>query len=67
MITLQITDDGLGFDSSANGAGKSLPGWGLIGIRERAKMAGGEAIIQSEPGKGTSLLIEVPLGANGAA
>jgi signal transduction histidine kinase len=54
-----IEDDGVGFDpaivSQADGH------LGLYGIRERAELLGGSLIIESEPGRGASLFVEIPL------
>jgi signal transduction histidine kinase len=33
---------------------------GLFGMRERAEMLGGEFVIESSPGKGTTVRVEVP-------
>ena len=38
-----------------------LSGLGLVGIRERVTILGGELYISSQPGGGTHLIIEVPL------
>ena len=55
-----IEDDGIGFDFAAN---EPLDGHlGLYGIRERAELLGGKLTIESEPGHGTSLYIEIPVG-----
>jgi signal transduction histidine kinase len=56
QFSLSITDDGKGFDSSRQN--KTL---GLLGMRERAHMIGGNINISSEPGKGTKVLITVSL------
>ena len=53
---LSIRDDGKGFDAK-NIQRKSF---GLIGIRERALMLGGEAHITSSPGQGTAVEITIP-------
>lgn len=56
-IVLQIKDNGVGFDTS-------LPypnTFGLIGINERVKLLGGEVNIQSTPGLGTQISVEIPL------
>ncbi|HEX2627866.1 MAG TPA: histidine kinase [Chitinophagaceae bacterium] len=55
-IHLSVTDDGKGFDT--NGKRKTL---GLLGMKERAMMIGGQLEITSEPGKGTTVYITVPL------
>ena len=52
-----IEDDGRGFDPA--GAGQER--LGLYGIRERAELLGGTLTIESAPGQGTSLFIEVPI------
>lgn len=60
-VQLRVEDNGVGFavpmqDELAN-AGK----FGLIGIRERARLAGGVARIESTPGKGTAVTVEMPV------
>jgi signal transduction histidine kinase len=54
-----IDDDGSGFDPGfINASDGHL---GLYGIRERAELLSGELVIESEPGSGTSLFVEIPL------
>ncbi|MET3229045.1 UNVERIFIED_ORG: PAS domain S-box-containing protein [Burkholderia sp. 1263] len=53
---LEIRDDGRGFDSTAPRA-KSF---GLVGMRERALMLGGEISVHSAPGSGTSIAVRIP-------
>jgi signal transduction histidine kinase len=53
-ILLSIEDSGVGFDSSQS-QGKS--GLGLVSMKERARLIGGEFSVRSEPGNGT--LVEV--------
>lgn len=50
-----IRDDGCGFDPDS-----ATSGLGLIGIRERVRMLGGRFTIDSKPGEGTRLEIELP-------
>lgn len=50
---LEIRDDGIGFDPSSTPPGH----YGLIGIRERARLAGGQLTIHSQPGTGSQLLV----------
>ena len=59
-----IDDDGAGFDPCAAGGDGHL---GLYGIRERAELLGGAMTIESEPGRGTSLFVEIPLPPDGEA
>ncbi|MCZ7413543.1 GAF domain-containing sensor histidine kinase [Streptomyces sp. WMMC897] len=56
--TLRVTDDGRGFDPGAvRRAGRHL---GLVSMRDRAASVGGTLSVQSEPGKGTEIEMEVP-------
>lgn len=55
---LTIADDGCGFDREAT---DFVAGFGLLGITERIHDLGGEYDIISAPGKGTKLIITVPL------
>jgi PAS domain S-box-containing protein len=52
-----IEDDGVGFDVEAARAAGRL---GLLGMRERVEMLGGDFEIESEPGKGTTVFATVP-------
>jgi signal transduction histidine kinase len=61
IIHLSISDDGKGFDVQAAGARKTL---GLLGMKERASMMGGNLEIRSVAGKGTTITIELPFGTN---
>ncbi|MET9217662.1 GAF domain-containing sensor histidine kinase [Streptomyces sp. NPDC088197] len=57
---LRIRDDGRGFDPTAvRRAGRHL---GLVSMRDRAGGVGGRLTVQSEPGKGTVIEMEVPGG-----
>jgi signal transduction histidine kinase len=58
QICLSITDDGKGFEVKGTGEKKTL---GLLGMKERAIMIGGHLEIISQPGKGTTVIITVPL------
>ncbi|UUU34931.1 GAF domain-containing sensor histidine kinase [Streptomyces sp. CA-210063] len=57
---LRVTDDGAGFDSQAvRRAGRHL---GLVSMRDRAGGVGGRLTVESAPGKGTTIEMEVPGG-----
>ncbi|MEV4437263.1 GAF domain-containing sensor histidine kinase [Streptomyces sp. NPDC049585] len=57
---LRVSDDGRGFDPSAvRRAGRHL---GLVSMRDRAHGVGGRLTVDSEPGKGTTIEMEVPGG-----
>ena len=57
-----IEDDGVGFDpvggTDRGAGGRQL---GLIGMAERAALAGGELRIESAPGAGTTVYLHIPL------
>lgn len=55
-IEIIISDDGSGFDTTA-----TTRGHGLIGMRERIELLGGEIEVSSEPGHGTEITARVPL------
>ena len=58
-LTLTVKDDGRGI-SEAEVAGKTS--LGLVGMRERVLLLGGEVRITGEPGKGTTVTARLPLG-----
>jgi signal transduction histidine kinase len=58
-VTLEIADDGAGFDPRLLAA---TPGFGLRGLIERARALGGWAEIDSGPGRGTTIMFCVPRG-----
>jgi signal transduction histidine kinase len=61
QIVMTLADDGEGFDStSVSLALEHGRGWGLIGMRERASLAGGETIVESTPGGGTTVRVTIP-------
>ncbi|EGG43896.1 MULTISPECIES: GAF domain-containing sensor histidine kinase [Streptomyces] len=57
---LRVTDDGAGFDpGTVRRAGRHL---GLVSMRDRAGGVGGTLTVESAPGKGTTIEMEVPGG-----
>jgi signal transduction histidine kinase len=57
---LSVTDNGRGFEPRAvRRAGRHL---GLVSMRDRASGVGGRLSVESEPGKGTTVEMEVPGG-----
>jgi signal transduction histidine kinase len=56
-LEVVVEDDGLGFDPDQVGH----RGLGLVSIRERVAGLGGHMALDSRPGRGTRLLIELPL------
>ena len=57
-LTISIRDNGRGL---AAGGGLADAGFGLSGIRERAEIMGGIAKIDSSPGQGVNLQVQLPL------
>jgi signal transduction histidine kinase len=61
-LDVLVSDDGKGFDPDAERSG-----FGLVGMRERVELAGGELQIESTPGSGTRVTASVPLAATGGS
>ncbi len=59
-IRLEVIDNGKGFRTGKPAAAGGPPRLGLLGMKERVEMVGGTFQIQSKPGKGTSIQVEVP-------
>lgn len=57
-VKLKISDDGIGFTPGTR-ANRDGGGFGLIGLNERFGMLGGIPEIQSTPGRGTTILINL--------
>lgn len=61
-LALEIADNGLGFDTAILSAkGDNYTPLGIYGMRERVTLLHGKFIIESDPGKGTSLVVEIPM------
>jgi signal transduction histidine kinase len=56
--TLTISDNGVGFDPKALGQSEHRPGLGLLSMRERVELAGGQFNIESHPEKGTRIRVQ---------
>ncbi|WP_067170248.1 sensor histidine kinase [Microtetraspora niveoalba] len=54
-VTLDVFDDGQGFDPAVPGSG-----YGLAAMRERAGGVGGTLTVESAPGEGTALCLRIP-------
>ncbi len=57
-VMVMVEDDGVGFEPEAVERGEHL---GLLGMRERADALGGTLTLESAPGAGTTVVVEVPL------
>ena len=57
-LLIEVEDDGMGFDADS----AVRPGhYGIIGLKERARLTGGQFSIESGPGNGTSAQMRLPL------
>jgi signal transduction histidine kinase len=59
-LRITIEDNGAGFDP-ALARSVDRKGLGLIGIRERASYLQGTVVVDSKPGRGTRLVVELPM------
>jgi signal transduction histidine kinase len=57
-VTLDVADDGVGFDQAGTAA--VAGGLGLAAMGERVGALGGSQVIESAPGEGTTIAVEVP-------
>ncbi|MGB9724056.1 MAG: GAF domain-containing sensor histidine kinase [Chloroflexia bacterium] len=61
-LVASVQDDGVGFDLEAVRASYERRGsFGLLNMEERARLVGGRTEIRSAPGRGTAVIISVPL------
>jgi signal transduction histidine kinase len=60
-LTIKISDNGRGFDSSEGENDLSKRSFGLVGIAERTRLLGGKLNIESQLGQGTHVLIIINL------
>ncbi|HEX4701428.1 MAG TPA: GAF domain-containing sensor histidine kinase [Pseudonocardiaceae bacterium] len=61
MATLRVTDDGVGFDPSADPpGGPDSESYGLASMAWRAELVGGDLDVTSRPGRGTMVTARVP-------
>ena len=58
QIRLQVCDDGIGFNPVT-----TKKGLGLSNIYERTRLFNGKVLLESAPGKGCSLIVNIPLAA----
>jgi signal transduction histidine kinase len=54
VVRMAIVDNGIGGADPARGSG-------LVGLKDRVEATGGTLHVQSSPGRGTSLVVELPI------
>ncbi|KKK74866.1 hypothetical protein LCGC14_2879460, partial [marine sediment metagenome] len=63
ILRVEVEDDGKGFNLWSLLEGKDgIPPLGILGMRERAALLGGQLTIDTKPGRGTRVSVSVPLG-----
>ena len=60
-IFLEIQDDGQGFVFNKEELGKDAEGYGILGMMERVDLVGGTFDVITNPGKGTTIHVEIPI------
>jgi two-component system sensor histidine kinase UhpB len=66
-LVLTVSDEGRGFDPGVAGDRNTgrREGLGLLTMQERARIAGGSATVESQPGEGTRVTVRLPLAGPG--
>ena len=60
-VRMIIKDNGRSFDVKKVLHAKRRKGLGLLGMRERVEMVGGTFVVESAPGKGTTIRMDIPI------
>jgi signal transduction histidine kinase len=60
-LVAELEDDGCGFRTGGDRIPPRNAGLGLLGMRERASIAGGSLVVDSAPGAGTRIALRIPL------
>ncbi len=58
FLTIEVRDNGCGFDTTIGA--QQIGHYGLLGLRERARLLGGQFALTSTPGDGTTLHLSLP-------
>ena len=67
QIALDVQDDGIGFDTEllSRSPDQDGSGYGLQSMRQRVAQFGGQVIVESAPGQGTTLAVQIPVEVKG--
>lgn len=60
LVSMTISDDGVGFDPGSLGKTTHTGGLGIITMKEMAEFSGGSFTLESAPGKGTRIKVDIP-------
>lgn len=66
-VTLDVYDDGVGFDPTALDTHEDGSGFGLTALRDRISALGGTVEIETAPARGTAVAVRLPLSGEGEA
>ena len=58
MLVMEVKDNGKGFDQTLQPKPDTF---GIIGMKERTFLLDGKLSIEAEPGKGTTVKVEIPI------
>jgi signal transduction histidine kinase len=58
---LKISDDGCGISESENISAEEKNGFGMVGMKERARLIGGDLTIESAAEKGTNIFMAIKI------
>jgi PAS domain S-box-containing protein len=58
-VALTVSDDGIGFDPDLLGKTSHTSGLGILNMREMSEFSGGQFTLESIPGKGTRIKVEI--------
>ncbi|MBC7889177.1 MAG: histidine kinase [Ferruginibacter sp.] len=61
QLILTVRDDGKGFDKAKVKTANTLSGNGLLNIQQRAKDMKGSCVLETEPGRGTTMVLQFPI------
>jgi PAS domain S-box-containing protein len=66
QLRVEITDDGVGFDSARRREFLQMGRVGLAGMQERVELASGTFVVRSTPGRGTTIVSTLPIDVSAA-
>jgi two-component system nitrate/nitrite sensor histidine kinase NarX len=61
QIRVELEDNGRGLELNTKGMPGRNAGLGILGMRERAARVGGDLMLESSPGRGTKVCLQIPL------
>jgi signal transduction histidine kinase len=62
LFCAEVQDDGIGFNVEEGQRRREVGHFGLLNMEERAELVGGRCLIESQPGSGTNVRFDIPIG-----